>query len=259
MSASEKLSGKTAVVVGASSGINLGVARHLGALGARVAILSRTKEKIEHAADGLKEGGIEAIGLAADVRNAEQLQTAFERVRSQFGSFDILVSGAAGNFFADAKNISPNGFKTVVDIDLIGTFNVLRMGFEHMTRPGGSMINITAPQAKRAMPKQAHVCAAKAGIDMLTKCLALEWGAEGIRVNAVSPGPIEDTEGFARLATNADLRQRIEGALALPRLGQRVDIGRAVEWISSDQASFVTGTILDCDGGMVLGNLYSPD
>lgn len=259
MSAQGNLSGKTAVIVGASSGINLGVAKHLGELGARVAILSRTKAKIEQAAAELQGSGVEAIGLVADVRNADQLQTAFQSIHSQFGEFDILVSGAAGNFFADAKNISPNGFKTIVDIDLIGTFNVLRMGFDYMRRPGGSMITITAPQGKRAMPKQAHVCAAKAGIDMLTKCLALEWGAEGIRVNAVSPGPIEDTEGFARLATNSDLREQIEGALALPRLGQRVDIGRAVEWISSDQASFVTGTILDCDGGMVLGNLYSPD
>jgi NAD(P)-dependent dehydrogenase (short-subunit alcohol dehydrogenase family) len=94
---------------------------------------------------------------------------------------------------------------------------------------------------------------------MLTRCLALEWGVDGIRVNAVSPGPIADTEGLARLATDAQLAERIRGALALPRFGQRIDIGNAVAWLCSEGASFVTGTTIDCDGGMRLGNLYVPE
>jgi NAD(P)-dependent dehydrogenase (short-subunit alcohol dehydrogenase family) len=108
------------------------------------------------------------------------------------------------------------------------------------------------------MSIQAHACSAKAGIEMLTRCLALEWGAEGIRVNAVSPGPIADTEGLARLATDAELAELIRDALALSRFGQHIDIGNAVAWLCSEAASFVTGTTIHCDGGMRLGNLYAP-
>jgi NAD(P)-dependent dehydrogenase (short-subunit alcohol dehydrogenase family) len=136
---------------------------------------------------------------------------------------------------------------------------VLSAAYPHLKRPGAVLVNITAPQADRAMPMQAHACSAKAGIEMLTRCLALEWGVDGIRVNAVSPGPIADTEGLARLATDAQLAERIRGALALPRFGQRIDIGNAVAWLCSEGASFVTGTTIDSDGGMRLGNLYVPE
>ena len=124
---------------------------------------------------------------------------------------------------------------------------------------GAVLVNITALQAERAMPMQAHACSAKAGIEMLTRCLALEWGVEGIRVYAISPGPIAETGGLARLATDAGLAERIRGALALPRFGQRIDIGNAVAWLCSEAASFVTGTTINCDGGMRLGNLYAPE
>jgi NAD(P)-dependent dehydrogenase (short-subunit alcohol dehydrogenase family) len=141
------------------------------------------------------------------------------------GPIDIALSGAAGNFFVPAAKMSPNAFKTVIDIDLLGTFNVLSAAYPHLKRPGAALVNITAPQAARAM--QAHARSAKAGIEMLTRCLALECGVEGIRVNAVSRGPIADTEGLARLATDAELAERIRGALALPHFGHRIDIGNA--------------------------------
>jgi NAD(P)-dependent dehydrogenase (short-subunit alcohol dehydrogenase family) len=172
------------------------------------------------------------------------------------GPIDIVLSGAAGNFFVPAAKMSPNAFKTVIDIDLLGTFNVLSAAYPHLKRPGAALVNITAPQAARAM--QAHARSAKAGIEMLTRCLALECGVEGIRVNAVSRGPIADTEGLARLATDAELAERIRGALALPHFGHRIDIGNAVAWLCSEAASFVTGTTIDCDGGMRLDNLYAP-
>ena len=187
------------------------------------------------------------------------MQTIMTGIADTKGPTDIIVSGAAGNFFVPATKMSPNAFKTVIDIDLIGTFNVLSAAYPHLKRPGAVLVSITAPQAERAMPMQAHACSAKAGIEMLTRCLALEWGVEGIRVNAVSPGPIADTEGLARLATDAELAERIRGALALPRFGQRIDIGNAVAWLCSEAAGFVTGTTIDCDGGMRLGNLYAPE
>ena len=253
------LSGRNAVIVGASSGINLGIAHRLGSLGARLAIVSRSEERIAAAAEGLRADGMDVTHHAGDVRDPAALQAIMEEVAAAKGPIDIVLSGAAGNFFVSAAKMSPNAFKTIVDIDLIGTFNVLSAAYPHLRRPGAVLVNITAPQAQRPMPMQAHACAAKAGIDMLTRCLALEWGAEGIRVNAVSPGPIADTEGLARLATDSALAERIRDALALPRFGQRVDIGNAVAWLCSDAASFVTGTTIDCDGGMRLGNLYAPE
>jgi NAD(P)-dependent dehydrogenase (short-subunit alcohol dehydrogenase family) len=253
------LSGRVAVIVGASSGINLGIAQRLGSLGARLAIVSRTPERIAAAAATLAAEGLDVTAHAGDVRDAPAMQAIMAEVASTKGPIDIVSSGAAGNFFVPAAEMSPNAFKTIIDIDLIGTFNVLSAAYPYLRRPGAVLVNITAPQAQRAMPKQVHACAAKAGIEMLTRCLALEWGPEGIRVNAVSPGPIADTEGLARLATDEELGDKIREALALPRFGTRADIGNAVAWLCSEGASFVTGTTIDCDGGMRLGNLYAPD
>jgi len=250
------LTGKTAIVTGASSGINLAIARRLGQYGARLAILSRTPAKIEAAAKDLSDEGIEVIALAGDVRDAPLMATLMAETAERLGPIDIVVSGAAGNFFVPASKMSANAFKTVVDIDLIGSFNVIRAAYDLLRKPGAAIVNVTAPQAQRAMPNQAHACAAKAGIDMLTRCLALEWGAEGIRVNAVSPGPIAGTEGLARMTGDNALEQAVIRDLPLHRLGEGREIGEAVAWLCSSAASFVTGTVLDSDGGMKLGNLH---
>lgn len=253
------LNGKNALVVGASSGINLAIARRLGELGARLAIVSRTPERIEAAAAELAAEGIDVRAYAGDVREAPAMEDIAVQAAAWLGPLDIVVSGAAGNFFAPVEGISANGFRTVVEIDLIGTFNVAKAAFPHLRTPGASIVNISAPQAQRAMRNQAHACAAKAGVDMLTKCLALEWGAHGIRVNAVSPGPIEGTEGLGRMANGDGLGDRIRDALALPRFGTGRDIGDAVAFLCSDAASYITGTILDCDGGMRLGDFHVPE
>ena len=250
--------GRTALVAGASGGINFAVAARLGELGARVAILSRHPDRIAAAAAALTTKGIEAQGHAGDVRESDAMQRIAAEVASAWGPLDIVVSGAAGNFFTPAAAMSSNAFRTVIEIDLIGTFNVLSAAFPHLRKPGAAIVNISAPQGQRAMRLQAHACSAKAGVDMLTRCLALEWGADGIRVNAVSPGPIADTEGLSRLATDPALAERIRDSLALPRFGACSDIAEAVAWLCSDAAGFVTGTTLDCDGGMRLGNFHTP-
>ncbi len=252
------VSGKKALVVGASSGINLAIAKRLGEQGARLVVASRTPERIAAAAEGLRAEGLDAIGIAGDVRDAAAMEDVAGQAARHLGGIDIVVSGAAGNFFASAEEMSANGFRTVVEIDLIGTFNVFKAAFAHLATPGASLVAISAPQAQRAMRNQAHACAAKAGVDMLTKCLALEWGALGVRVNGVSPGPIAGTEGLARLTGDGDLADRVQAALALPDFGRGSDVGDAVAFLCSDAASYVTGTILDCDGGMRLGDLPVP-
>lgn len=248
------LAGKVAFVAGASSGINLRIAERFAAAGAKVAILSRSEEKISAAAAVIQSQGGDALGLAADVRDYDAVAAALQQAREHFGELDIVLSGAAGNFVAPALGMSANGFRTVVDIDLNGTFNVLRASFEHLKKPGASLISITAPQAVKPQVYQSHVCAAKAGVNMLTQCLAMEWGPAGVRVNAVSPGPIGDTEGMARLAPTPEIAARYKAQLALRGYGAKDDIADTCLFLCSDAACYITGAIIDCDGGTSLGD-----
>ena len=193
-------SANTVIVVGGTSGINLGVAKNFADAGAKLGVISRSPEKVESAVEFLSQSGGEVLGSIADVRNYDQITEGLQHFADQLGAFDVLVSGAAGNFPAQANDMSPNGFAAVVNIDLLGTFHVLKAAYPHLRKPGGSIINISAPQAFIPMILQSHVCAAKAGVDMITRTFAMEWGGEGIRVNSIVPGPIQDTEGMKRLA-----------------------------------------------------------
>ncbi len=175
------------------------------------------------------------------------------KTKEAFGAIDVLVSGAAGNFPAPAVGISPKGFRSVVEIDLLGTFHVLRAALPHMTQPGGSIVNITAPQSYVPMELQMHVCAAKAGVDMVTRVAALEWGPLGVRVNSVSPGPIADTEGVQRLAPTEELRALVTSTVPLQRFGTARDIAHCCMWLASPMASYVTGAVIPVDGGWGLG------
>ncbi len=250
---SQELAGKVAFVAGGSSGINLGIAKRFAAAGAKVAIISRSAEKIEAAAKEVAAFG-PCIGMAADVRDYAAVEAALKRTHDELGPIDIVLSGAAGNFVAPALGMSANGFKTVVDIDLIGTFNVLRASFEFLNRPGASLISITAGQAERASLFQAHVCAAKAGINMLTRCLALEWGPGGVRVNAISPGPIAETEGMARLAPTEEAEARVKSRNPLRRYGTKDEIADMAIFLSTDKAAYVNGAIIPVDGGSGCGD-----
>jgi NAD(P)-dependent dehydrogenase (short-subunit alcohol dehydrogenase family) len=235
-------------VFGGTSGINLGIARGFAAAGARVAVASRSQEKVDAAVAELKSLGSDASGYALDVRDAEAVQAALAE-HSAAGELDILVSGAAGNFPALANDMSPNGFKSVVDIDLLGSFHVLRAAFQYLKKPGASVINISAPQAFVPMPMQSHVCAAKAGVDMLTRTLALEWGPYGIRINSIAPGPIADTEGMRRLAPSEAIAKQYKKSVPLQRFGSVDEIARAAMFLSSDAALYISGVVLPVDGG----------
>ena len=244
---------KTVFVAGGTSGINLGIARGFAQAGAKVAVMSRSEEKVEAAVALLKKDGSDAFGSAADVRDVDAVSNALTKTHERFGEIDVLISGAAGNFPALAHDLSPNGFKAVVDIDLLGSFNVLKIGFQFLSKSGASVINISAPQAINPMQGQIHVCAAKAGVDMLTRVLAMEWGELGIRVNSIIPGPIDKTEGMRRLAPTASARRAVTSSVPLGRMGTVEDIAQAALWLASPLASYINGAVIPVDGGWSLG------
>jgi NAD(P)-dependent dehydrogenase (short-subunit alcohol dehydrogenase family) len=246
------LRGKTAFVAGASSGINLQIATRLALAGAAVTIISRSADKIEAAAAGIRGQGGKCIGIAQDVREHDGVGAAFAKSVAEHGQVDILVSGAAGNFVAPFNSISYNGFRAVIDIDLVGTYNVMRQGFPHLRRPGACCINISAPQAIHPYPGQAHVNAAKAGVDMLTRTLAVEWGPEGVRINSIMPGPIADTEGMERLAPTPEAKEKSGRGTPMRRLGTKDEVADLALFLVSDAAAYVTGAIIPVDGGLSL-------
>ena len=242
--------GRHVVVFGGTSGINLGIAEGFAAHGADVTVVSRRRENVDAAVAALSTHGGRVFGACADVRDVEAVGRALADSVARFGVIDVVVSGAAGNFLCEAKDMSANGFKAVVDIDLIGSFHVLREAYPHLRKPGASLINITAPQSTVPMRFQAHAAAAKAGIDQLTRVLALEWGGEGIRINAISPGPIDGTEGFRRLMAATDAQREASIALVpLQRAGTVADIAHLALFLASPYAGYISGAVIACDGG----------
>ena len=248
------LQGKTAFITGGTSGINLAIAQRFAKAGARVAVLGRNPEKAKAAAGTL---GPEGLWFVADVRDYGGLAAAISEAAAKFGGLDILVNGAAGNFPAPVAAMSANGFKAVMDIDVLGTFNACRAAFEHLKKPGASVISISATQAFTPAPLQAHVCAAKAGVDMLTRVLAMEWGAAGVRVNSIAPGPVDGTEGMARLAPTEEARARVAGLVPLGRFASKDEIAEVALFLCSPAASYITGSVLVADGGQSLSGYGS--
>ena len=245
---------KNVLVVGGTSGINRGIAENFAKAGARVAVVSRSQEKVDDTIASLKTcGAADAKGFAADVREPEAIKNGIADLHKAWGNFDVVVSGAAGNFPALATGMSANGFRSVIEIDLLGTFHVMQAVYPFLTKPGASIINISAPQAFIPMAGQSHVCAAKAGVDMITKTLCLEWGAEGVRINSIIPGPIDNTEGMKRLAPTEGIRKAVMKSVPLQRMGSTDDIANACLFLASDFASYISGAIIPVDGGWAQG------
>lgn len=246
------LKDQVAVITGGGSGINLRIAERFAAQGARCALIGRTQAKLDAAVEGITAAGGTAIGLAADVRDYEALAKHMSAVRERFGEIDMVICGAAGNFPAPAAGMSANGFKAVVDIDLLGTFNTCRSAFEHLRKPGASIVSISATQAFQPMPLQAHVCAAKSGVDMVMKVLAIEWAGSGVRLNSIAPGPVDDTEGMRRLTPTPEMKEQLTRAVPLGRYATKDEIAEVALFLCSPAGAYITGAVLVVDGGMSL-------
>lgn len=246
------LAGKTAFVTGGGSGIGQRIAEQYSQHGARVMLVGRKQERLDAAAESIRSKGGTVETFSADVREYEEVEKAIRRTHELWGPIDIVLCAAAGNFPAPVAGMSARGFKAVVDIDLNGTFNTCRAAYEFLRKPGASILSISASHAFQPFAYQAHVCAGKAGVDILMKVLALEWGRDGIRANCLTPGPTDDTEGMRRLAPTEDSRQRVMAGVPLGRYGTKDELANFAVFLASEAAGYVTGGVFVCDGGSSL-------
>jgi Dehydrogenases with different specificities (related to short-chain alcohol dehydrogenases) len=265
---SDCLKGKVALVTGGGSGICYAITQQLLLHGCSAAvILGRRLSFLQSAAETLSASGSSSssnkihptqrvLYQVCDVRDPNKCMEAVKYTVEQCGRLDILVNGAAGNFLAQAKNLKPKGFKTVVDIDAIGTFNMCYAAYGALKESKGCVINISATLQYGATWYQVHASAAKSAVDSLTRTLALEWGSDGIRINGIAPGPIANTPGMAKLAPtdmsgdSSFLEEMIAEGIPLGRLGKGFDIGMAAVFLSCDTSgSYITGHTMVVDGG----------
>ena len=255
------LAGRTALITGGGSGIGYGIAECLAAAGASVGVFSRNEERVGQAAERLAAAhGVRTLPTVGDVREPAALERAVRETRDALGSIDILVNNAAGNFYAPTAELSPNGWRAVVEIDLFGTFHACRAAYPVMAEQGyGRIVSISMTLHYRGWPLMAHATAAKAGVDALTRTLAIEWARDGINVNAVAPGPIP-TEGVKKAfeappSEEVDMFGMRSGAgfaerfIPAGRLGRPHDIGQMITFLCSPGGDWITGAVIVVDGG----------
>ncbi len=252
--------GQVALVTGGGSGIGLATARELAYLGARVAICGRKADKIEAAqatlqADGIAPGDV--LGGACDIREPDQVAAFVGRVLEGFGRVDVLVNNAGGQFPSPAELLSARGWEAVIRNNLNGTFFMTREVAARAMIPQqrGRIVMVTASVA-RGFPGMAHTGAARAGVENLTRSLAVEWAQHGIKVNAVAPGNNIRSSGTAQYGD--DLLELARKATPLKRLGTPEEVARVIVFLASDQNDYVTGSIFGIDGGMPLwGDIWT--
>lgn len=255
------LKGKVALITGGGSGIGFRIAEVFMRHGCKVAIASRNLQKLETAASKLTSAtNGECFIVQADVRKPALVVKAVDAVISHYGKIDILINNAAGNFLCPMENLSYNAFKTVTEIDTMGTFNVSKTVFDkYFKEHGGTIISISATLYYRGNVLQAHAGSAKAAIDALTKHMAMEWGPNGVRVNSLAPGPIGGTEGMRRLGGESPLIKSIISSQPMKRFGTKTEIADSCLYLASDASSYTSGHVLVVDGASWMASGPSQD
>ncbi|XP_045802995.1 peroxisomal 2,4-dienoyl-CoA reductase [(3E)-enoyl-CoA-producing]-like [Trifolium pratense] len=254
------LKGKVVLITGGASGIGFEISTQFGKHGASVALMGRRKQVLQSAVSVLQSLSIPAVAFEGDVRKQDDAARVLESTFKHFGKIDILVNAAAGNFLAAAEDLSPNGFRTVLDIDSVGTFTMCHEALKYLKKggpgrsssSGGAIINISATLHYTATWYQIHVSAAKAAVDATTRNLALEWGTDyDIRVNGIAPGPIRGTPGMSKLVPD-EIDSTATDEMPLFKLGEKWDIAMAALYLVSDAGKFINGDTMIIDGGLWL-------
>jgi len=246
----DTLKGKTAFVTGGGSGIGLGISNRLAMAGANVVVASRRKELCDEVAAQIEQDhGVKAMGIGLNVRDSENVNAAMAKTAEKMGGLHILVNNAAGNFYYPAHKLSDNQWKAVLEIDLYGTFFCSRAAQKHLAASGGgSIISTSMTLHHQGWVGMVPACSAKAGIDAMTRTLALEWARFGIRVNAIAPGPII-TEGVQKAFQLGGDFEDHKDTIPLRRAGEPEEIGNMCVFLASEAASWITGSIYTMDGG----------
>jgi NAD(P)-dependent dehydrogenase (short-subunit alcohol dehydrogenase family) len=246
--------GTAALVTGGGTGLGKATALALAAEGRPVAILSRSSDHLESAAAEIRAAGGRVLALPGDVRDPSAVEAAVARIEDELGPLGVLVNNAAGNFLVPAEELTPNGFRAVVEIVLHGTwFCSWAVGRRMLARGGGAIVNVVATYAESGMPGVVHSASAKGGVLTMTRTLAAEWGSRGIRVNAVAPG-IMATEGASKNLKfgDAQTQERLARSIPAGRLARLDEVAAAIVYLCSPAAEYVTGTCLTIDGGVSL-------
>ena len=246
--------GKNIIITGGGTGLGAAMASHLASLGAHVVIAGRRRDPLHDTLAAIKAAGGSGDAVPTDVRIPEQVQTLVDAANAARGRIDGLINNAAGNFLVKAEDLSPNGWRAVVDIVLNGTFYCSRAAGKAMIASGhgGTILNIVATYAWTGGPGTIHSAAAKAGVISLTQTLAVEWGRHGIRTNALCPGIVNTPGSAAKLFPTETIRDRIARRVPLGRLETEAEVARAAAFLLSDDASYVNGAVLVADGGLWL-------
>jgi NAD(P)-dependent dehydrogenase (short-subunit alcohol dehydrogenase family) len=249
------LDGRVAIITGGGTGIGRAIALEYARLGAKLVLASRSPEHLEPTAAELTRNGAQVLAIPTDVRIPEQVEHLCRESVRRFGSIDILVNNAAGNFICPAENLSPNGWNAVVNIVLNGTFYCSRAAGLEMIASGrgGSILNMVATYAWTGGPGTIHSACAKAGVVCMTRTLAVEWARYKIRVNAIAPGPVETEGAGSKLWATPEVRDAMIKGVPRGRIGTTDEIAQASAYLVSDFADFITGEVLVMDGGQWLG------
>lgn len=249
-----EFAGLVAVVTGGGSGIGRSVATRFAAGGGTVAVIGRRPEPLDETVALSQAAGGQAVAISCDVRDATAVDAAIDGVVEQFGRLDVLVNNAAGNFVAPAEDMSPNGWKAVIDIVLNGTFHCTRAAARHMLpAQKGTILNVIASYAWHGHPGTVHSAAAKGGIVAMTRTLAVEWADRGVRINCIAPGPTETEGAGAALWPTDEARARVLASVPAGRFTTPDEVAENAAFLLSDRSSYVTGDILVTDGGQWLG------
>jgi len=250
--ADNEFEGKVALITGGATGIGWALSQALAKQGVRVALASRNEENLEQALNSLKQEGAQALAVPCNIKEADQVEKMVDQVEEKLGPIDFLINNAGANFLAPAVNISPNGWRAVVDVVLQGTYFVTRaVGLKMLERRGGRIIMMAATNGDNGSPLMAHSGAAKAGIINLAETLAVEW-APKITINCISPGPVRTDGADERLWADEESKKTMERTIPLGRIADTEDIVGPTLFLLSDAASYITGANLIVDGGQRL-------